>query len=78
MESLNKVLLYILARAKEPSTWAALGALLMAYGVIDAERWAVWLGVISALIGVGMPERGNAPAAPPAPPPVTEKPEAAA
>jgi hypothetical protein len=50
---LKKAGLWTLARAREPSTWAGLGALLIAYHVPHAQDWASVLTNLGAVIGGG-------------------------
>ena len=55
----------VLARLREPSTWAALGAALAAFGIatdVTAETWGqIGLGLSAAIAAIGaiLPERGG-------------------
>lgn len=52
-------------RLREPSTWAAVGAALAAFGVaadVTAETWGqigVGIGAVVAVVGAVLPERGG-------------------
>ena len=52
-------------RLKEPSTWAALGSALAAFGVatdVTAETWGqigVGIAAVVSIVGAVLPERGG-------------------
>ena len=64
---MEKLLAFLLARSKEPSTWAALSANLVTGGILSPERhpkYWVMIGVLCAMAGASMSERSEpAPAA---------------
>ncbi len=57
----------ILLRLREPSTWAAVGGALAAFGVatdVTAETWGqigVGISAVIAAVGAALPERGGRP-----------------
>ena len=61
---MDKFVNYLPARLQERSTWAgiglALGSLLMAYGLVDANRWPLWMVLGAAVLAILIPERGTA------------------
>jgi hypothetical protein len=53
--NLRKLKAYLLGRAKEPTTWASIVALV----AIFEPQAAHILGLIAGALGVGLPEQGN-------------------
>jgi hypothetical protein len=73
MEQLEKLGAWLKARLREPSSWIAIGTLIVTYKLMDAQTWAMWFAVIGALAGFGLRESGSQPPAPPpAPQPANE------
>ena len=57
---MDKLITFLLARLKEPSSWAALGANVVTGGILSPERhpkYWVMIGVLCAMAGAGMSER---------------------
>jgi hypothetical protein len=73
MELLEKLGAWLKARLKEPTAWLAIGSLIVTYKLMNPQTWAMWLAVIGAFVGFGLPERGSnevtKPEAPSAPQP---------
>jgi hypothetical protein len=60
-DAINTIGSFLLARSKEPSTWAALGTILVTGGILSPEghqRYLVIIGALCAIAGAGMVERG--------------------
>lgn len=61
---MEKLLPFLLARLKEPSSWAALGGLLVTVGVLNPgayQKYIVIVGGILGIFGFAMPENSAAP-----------------
>jgi hypothetical protein len=57
MEQLKRMWAFVMGRMLEASSWAAIGAALVGYGVLDERRWSLILGVLVAILGgVGLRE----------------------
>jgi hypothetical protein len=70
---MGNVLTFLLARAKEPSTWAAAAGALGYFGLHPSDGTLEAVAQVAtgaaALLGIALAERGQAPkAGPPAPP----------
>lgn len=60
---MDKLIAFVMARLKEPSTWAALGTLLVTGGILSADahqKYLVMIGALCAIAGAGMSERSAA------------------
>lgn len=70
---MDKFIAFLIARVKEPSSWAALGGLLVTVGVLNPgtqQKYLLIVGGIMSVLGFAMPEQGKPPVA--TPPPATE------
>jgi hypothetical protein len=72
----NPIVKYLARRFKEPSSWAALGTLLLGVGVLNPgayQKYVMVVGGIMSVLGFAMPENAK-PTAPPLPPAVAPSP----
>jgi hypothetical protein len=49
---------WIIDRFKEPSSYAAAGAIVIGIGVITGQNWLILLGIVGGVIGFLLKEKG--------------------
>jgi hypothetical protein len=49
---------WIIDRFKEPSSYAAAGAVVIGIGVITGQNWLILLGIVGGVIGFLLKEKG--------------------
>ena len=49
---------WIIDRFKEPSSYAAAGAVVIGIGVITSQSWLIMLGVVGGAVGFILKEKG--------------------
>ena len=49
---------WLIARFREPSSYAAAGAALMGIGMLTAQNWLILLGIVGGVVGFVLKEKG--------------------
>jgi hypothetical protein len=49
---------WIIARFKEPSSYAAAGAIVIGIGMLTAQNWLIMLGIVGGVAGFLLKEKG--------------------
>ena len=49
---------WIIDRFKEPSSYAAAGAVIIGIGMLTAQNWLIMLGIVGGVLGFVLKEKG--------------------
>jgi len=52
------IMKWIIDRFKEPSSYAAAGAVVMGIGMLTGQNWLIMLGIVGGVVGFILKEKG--------------------